>query len=128
MPTATKYYTPEQANRSLPLVRAIVGDICQAAVRARAIASELHGKPNNSHARHLLEVDLEDTRHRLGSLHRELDELGIELKDEVRGLIDFRALRGQDEVYLCWQHGEERVAYWHPIAAGFAGRQPIETL
>jgi hypothetical protein len=29
-------------------------------------------------------------------------------------------------VYLCWQHGEPRVAHWHEIDAGFAGRQPLQ--
>jgi len=30
------------------------------------------------------------------------------------------------EVYLCWQHGEADIAYWHEVDAGYADRQAIE--
>jgi hypothetical protein len=26
---------------------------------------------------------------------------------------------------LCWQLGEDEVAYWHSIEDGFAGRKPL---
>jgi len=38
--------------------------------------------------------------------------------------VDFPSLREGREVYLCWQLGEERVAFWHELNVGFAGRQP----
>lgn len=55
----------------------------------------------------------------------ELDALGIELKDPDTGLIDFRSLRDGHVVYLCWRLGEEGIAWWHELDAGFAGRQPL---
>ena len=39
------------------------------------------------------------------------------------GLIDFLHEREGRVVYLCWKLGEPRVAYWHDIEAGFAGRE-----
>ncbi len=54
-----------------------------------------------------------------------LEELGIEVKS-LDGLVDFRALRGGRQVYLCWQYGEPTVRYWHELNRGFSGRQPIE--
>ncbi len=48
----------------------------------------------------------------------------IEMMD--RGLVDFPHIKDGREVLLCWQLDEERVAYWHELEAGFAGRQPIE--
>jgi hypothetical protein len=30
------------------------------------------------------------------------------------------------EVYLCWQHGEEDIEFWHDLDAGFAGRRPSD--
>lgn len=41
------------------------------------------------------------------------------------GLLDFPTSYEGRWVYLCWRLGEDRVAYWHDVAAGFAGRRPI---
>ena len=43
------------------------------------------------------------------------------------GLLDFSALKDGREVYLCWQHGEGDIAYWHEVEDGYAGRQPIHS-
>jgi hypothetical protein len=56
---------------------------------------------------------------------KELGELGIELKDFDTGLIDFPSQMDNREVYLCWRLGEEEVAHWHEIDAGFSGRRKI---
>jgi hypothetical protein len=50
---------------------------------------------------------------------------GIVLRDLDSGLIDFPALRGGDEVYLCWIDGETEIGFWHHLDAGYAGRQPL---
>lgn len=50
---------------------------------------------------------------------------GIEIKDILRGLVDFPHWRGEEEVYLCWLYGEETIAYWHRIEDGFGGRIPL---
>lgn len=54
-----------------------------------------------------------------------LEELAIVLRDPMTGLIDFPAERDGEEVFLCWRLGEERVAWWHSIDSGFAGREPL---
>lgn len=51
--------------------------------------------------------------------------LGIEAKDLDQGLIDFRGTVGDQQAYLCWRDGEERVAHWHPLEGGFAARRPL---
>ena len=53
------------------------------------------------------------------------DERGIVLRDLGRGLVDFPALRDGREVYLCWVDGEDAIAFWHELDAGFAGRQEL---
>lgn len=58
----------------------------------------------------------------------EVAGLGCELKDVENGLVDFRATRGEEIVYLCWRKGEARVEWWHSLETGFAGRQPLKTL
>ena len=62
----------------------------------------------------------------IGKITTELGELGIELKDYTRGLIDFPSMREGRVVLLCWQLGEdEHIEWWHEIEAGFMGRQPL---
>jgi len=54
-----------------------------------------------------------------------IHELGGIVKDPESGLVDFPALRGEDEVLLCWRVGEEEIGYWHSLEEGFAGRREL---
>jgi len=56
----------------------------------------------------------------------EVERLGGEVKDLETGLVDFLARRGKQDILLCWKLGERNVGYWHPLDAGFRGRQPID--
>jgi hypothetical protein len=51
---------------------------------------------------------------------------GCVVKDLDEGLVDFPSLLDGQEVYLCWKLGEERIAYWHGLEEGFAGRKPLD--
>jgi hypothetical protein len=55
----------------------------------------------------------------------QIDGLGITLRDIERGLIDFPALTGGRQVWLCWQLGEDSVAFWHELDTGFGSRRPL---
>ena len=48
------------------------------------------------------------------------------VKDLNAGLLDFPAIMNNEEVYLCWRLGEERIRFWHRQDEGFAARKPIE--
>lgn len=56
---------------------------------------------------------------------REFERREIFIKDLGRGLIDFPALIGDREVFLCWEKEEEDIEYWHDIDSGYAGREPL---
>jgi len=56
----------------------------------------------------------------------QIQATGCLVKDLDEGLVDFPTLRDGEEVYLCWKLGEERIAYWHGMEEGFAGRKPLE--
>jgi len=132
-----KYFTIEEANNALPLVRAIVTDI----VSKYAEVSERKARldqirqsrqstgrgPHDLYREELVQVEEELDREitRLQEFIEELEELGVELKDISRGLIDFRSMMDGREVYLCWLLGEEEVGHWHELDAGFAGRQSL---
>jgi hypothetical protein len=60
------------------------------------------------------------------SLLGELQERGLVVRDINRGLVDFPAIIDGEEAYLCWQAGEERVAFWHDMESGFVGRRPLD--
>lgn len=56
----------------------------------------------------------------------ELEDLGVQLKDFDRGLVDFPSLRDGRVVLLCWQLGEgDELEWWHDMEAGFGGRTPL---
>lgn len=50
---------------------------------------------------------------------------GCVLKDLDVGLLDFPAVIDDEEVYLCWRLGEERIRFWHRQDEGFSGRRPL---
>ena len=56
---------------------------------------------------------------------RKFEEREIMIKDLQRGLVDFPALIGGREVFLCWERDEEDVEFWHDIDSGYAGRERL---
>src|ERR671938_479854 len=55
----------------------------------------------------------------------ELQAMEIVLRDLERGLVDFPAMRDGEEIYLCWEEGEDEIAFWHDQDSGYAGRRPL---
>ncbi len=129
-PEQPRFFTVEEANRTLPLVRRIVRDIVEGYPqfqRERESYRELNLAPGPELQRRLesLTEAIDDYGDRLRSLLRELDQVGCVVKDFQEGLVDFHSLYHGRPIVLCWKLDEERVAYWHELDAGFAGRQPI---
>jgi hypothetical protein len=50
---------------------------------------------------------------------------GCIVKDLDSGLVDFPSVIQNEEVYLCWRLGEDRIRFYHRHDEGFAGRKPI---
>jgi len=119
-------FTLEQAIKSLPLVRRIVGDI----VRTHAEAAMLQQQHERAGARDQkpLQGRLEQVMHRLEDYVDELSEIGCELKDYHVGLIDFTGRHQGRDICLCWKLGEETITHWHELNTGFAGRKPVSLL
>jgi hypothetical protein len=55
----------------------------------------------------------------------EFQQREIQIKDLERGLLDFPAIIGGKEVFLCWEQDEEDIEYWHDLDAGYAGREHL---
>lgn len=103
-------FTPESANRALSYVRAVVDDLVDAVARGR--------NSRDPRAKEQAKEDFE-------RIIRELEAVGVEVKDPSVGLIDFPGEVDGRRVLLCWKQGEERVAWWHDLNAGIAGRRPL---
>lgn len=124
-----KVFTVQEANQLLaevePKLRQIrdyyasIAEFREAAHSA-AVSAELGGGGMEGGSQYVKVL------YELGKLTTELHELGVQLKDYTRGLIDFPTLREGRIVLLCWQLGEgEKIAWWHEVEDGFAGRQPL---
>lgn len=124
-------FTVEQANRTLPLVRKIVEDVVQQHRRWREtimeldlVASTTRSDAPHERAEQLEQQALAQARE-LDGYQKELESLGIQLKDPRIGLVDFPSELGGRTVLLCWHLGEPEVQFWHELDAGYAGRQPL---
>jgi hypothetical protein len=132
-----KYFTVDEANHSLPLVRSIVTDIVASytdlhdrhqrleSVKRRNSASRGSMPTEYNEELAQMETDLERDSEKLRGFVSELAALGVELKDSTIGLIDFPGFIDGREVCLCWKLGEAEVAFWHEVDAGFSGRQSL---
>ena len=120
MTTETKYFTPVEARRTLPLVKKIVKDILDTSREMRLLADELNGKVENDADIQKLGADIE-------SFLAELEEIGCFFKDWnfTMGLVDFPAVIDNREVFLCWKSDEDDIKFYHDMQEGYAGRKPI---
>ncbi len=50
----------------------------------------------------------------------------IFIKDLSRGLLDFPAIIGGKEVFLCWESDEEDIEFWHDLESGYGGREKLD--
>jgi hypothetical protein len=127
-------FSLEQANSTLPLVKRIVRDIVRTHSEVLKCQQQLE-RPAGGRQQQRQQPTPQETqgqleRHmtRLEDYVEELTEVGAELKDYQMGLIDFTGRHQGRDVCLCWKLGEDRIAYWHELDAGFAGRQPVASL
>lgn len=126
-------FTVEQANATLPLVRAIAEDLIalsQVTERRLRLADLVNGRslrPGDPYADELLESkkEIDKDLERLQGFVDELQALGVEPKNLRDGLIDFPSSLNGCPVYLCWKLGEPEIMYYHERDAGYAGRKPL---
>jgi hypothetical protein len=127
-----KYFTVEEANKALPLVKMIVGDIVHQyrvvedlQQRLSRVSKERKKPSRDLYAEELAQsqAELDNEEQKLMSYIEELKRLGVEFKGPE--LCDFPSMMNGREVYLCWRLGEPEVGHWHDLEAGFTGRQPL---
>lgn len=124
----TRLFTVEQANRTLVLLQRIVGDIVAEYKTLMELEEWIDLAEQSGNA-----CQLERSRKQLvaavdtlQNCLEELDQVGVELRDFTRGIVDFPASRDGRVISLCWKLGEPQVMHWHETREGYASRRPIE--
>ena len=121
-----KHYTRDEARTLLPEIRQWLRGLAESRRRLaeydQRVAALLSGGNDaggdtvNQRVRTLAE---------LKHLLLEFATREIQIKDLDRGLIDFPAIIGGKEVFLCWEQDEEDIEFWHDLESGYAGRERL---
>ena len=132
MPERT--FTPEEANEALVRVRPLVERMVaarrtlfdaqrrQAELVARVASNGGGLTPPDVSA---VAAEAQQASAELVAVVEELQGIGVQVKDLDRGLVDFPCVHRGREVLLCWELGEDEVAFWHGADEGYAGRRPL---
>jgi len=123
----TNHYTREEAQALLPQIRGWLAELNRLREESErydrrlgglnAEGQDTGGETVNSWIRALAAMQ---------SLLAEFQRREIIIKDLSRGLVDFPALVGGREVFLCWESDEEKVEFWHDLGTGYGGREKLD--
>jgi hypothetical protein len=132
---APRYFTLEEANAALEELRPIAEEmvakrreLVEAQGRRAALGAQVVTNGGDLTPSDFVEADdeLENAASELARCVERIQAAGVLVKDLDQGLLDFPALRGDEEILLCWRVGEDEIRYWHGLEEGFAGRKPVE--
>lgn len=121
-----KHYTREEARALLPQVRQwlerlnrLRQDLDRFDKRVSGMTgqgNDVGGETVNKWIRTL--ADMQDVL-------VEFQRRRIFIKDLSRGLVDFPAIIGGKEAFLCWELEEDDIEFWHDLDAGYGGRERL---
>jgi hypothetical protein len=131
-----KLFTLKEAERT----RAEVEPVLLEAMQAHRKMAELEQGLSSLAERIMRSGGMLVSRERAGKLRAEHDALGDAVREALEriqatgcvvkdldvGLLDFPARINNEEVYLCWRVGEDRIRFYHRQDEGFAGRKPLD--
>jgi hypothetical protein len=122
-----KHYTRDEARALLPQVRKWLAELNRLRERVNqqdqqqaeqlAAGCDLGGPVINDWLRQLAAMK---------KLLQRFQKREIQIKDLERGLVDFPAILGGREVFLCWEQDEDDIEYWHDLDTGYAGREKLK--
>jgi hypothetical protein len=121
-----KHYTLEEARALLPQIRLwlkritqLRGDLEKYEERVQSLMTP--GRDLGGESVHCLVRAMAEIKEVLF----EFQQREIQIKDLDRGLIDFPAMIGGKEVFLCWEEDEEDIEFWHDLDSGYGGREKL---
>ena len=131
----SKIFTLQEAERLVPTVKQLLQRAIESKSEVETVEGELQGISErinllggseiNPAAVLRLKRGKDEALRTLRNVVGQIEASGCLVKDLDSGLVDFPALLGDEEVYLCWKLGEDSISYWHRVEEGFAGRKPI---
>jgi hypothetical protein len=121
-----KHYTREEARALLPEVRQWLKRIAELHADLEKLEGRLSGlmAPGCDLGGDMVNKWV-TTLASLEEVLVEFQRREIQVKDIARGLVDFPAIIGAKEVFLCWEQDEEDIEFWHELDAGYAGRERL---
>lgn len=132
----SKTFTLSEAQTLLPVLEALLLKARAAGARAGELEREMQHLSQRIFMSGGMHVDVSAAARRRAEREKamkeaentliEIDEIGVQVKDLEKGLLDFPCLMDGKTVLLCWKLGEKEIAFWHTTDAGFAGRQPLD--
>ena len=121
-----KHYTRDEARALLPQIRQWLKQVADLRTQfgkndsritsLLAAGSDVGGEAANNWVKLLCQIK---------TVLNEFKSREIQIKDIDRGLIDFPAVIGGKEVFLCWEQDEDDIEYWHDLDTGYAGREKL---
>jgi hypothetical protein len=127
MPEETRYFTPEEANAVILVIRPLLREVLEIRQNILTMQSEVWPVIEKALGNGGSQAASQAAREfeRLNDLVHQIQATGAILKDLNTGLIDFLAIREGREIFLCWKYGEDQLEFWHDLDVGFAGRQRL---
>lgn len=127
-----KYFSLDEANKTLPYVRRVVTDIVEEYRQWREsiqhyelIAAKSRSDEGETDEQVTLRHRVDEIARRINDYIDELGRVGCVFKGFEPGLVDFYSRLSGRDIFLCWQLGESEIGHWHELDAGFGGRQPL---
>ncbi len=121
-----KHYTREEARELLPQIRQWLVELNRQREAMQKFETRLSGLTGAGN-----DVGGETVNNWIRALAAmqavlaEFQKRQIFIKDLSRGLLDFPALIGGREVFLCWEQDEDDVEFWHDLETGYTGREKL---
>ncbi len=121
-----KHYTREEARALLPQLRTWLKQLNELRSEQQRQEKRLNSlmSPGNDLGGNLVNSSIR-TLADMQAILLQFQSREIFIKDLERGLLDFPAILGGREVFLCWEQDEEDVEHWHELDTGFAGRERL---
>jgi len=122
----TKHYTRDEARALLPQARKWLNQLERAQEHLLKYDKRLSTmmEPGRDVGGDLVNSWMRTIADFRGALD-EFQRREIFIKDITRGLVDFPAIIGGKEVFLCWEKDEDDIEFWHDLDSGYAGRERL---
>ncbi len=133
----SKTFTLGEAQTLLPVLEALLRRAQAAGVKAGEMETEMQQLSQRIFLSGGLHVDVAAAARRRAERDKavqeakgtlaEIDEIGVQVKDLEKGLLDFPCILDGKTVLLCWKLGEKEIGYWHSPEDGFESRKPLDS-